>query len=226
MSCAGVEGLIAGWCWQGGGGDVCLFTDVSCRSGRVHSGWCWQGGGGGVCLFTDVLCDTGVEGLKLATRQYARRQLKWIRNRFLKRKSTCRCEIRTQCFRELFSYCVTSWCRITVSLHPSHALLISQSCCVMFWGTHTVNVSVMHVLSRRWCCVMQSGCIQLLSFQFPGQSCYFQFSGQSCYFRFSGQSSYFSFWGDTLNNYMLFSGHVEWLYFTVSGWSLSHWSCF
>jgi len=64
---------------------------------------------------------------------------------------------------------------------------------------------------------MQSGCIQLLSFQFSGQSCYFRFSGQSCYF---------SFLGDTLNNYMLFSGHVEWLYFTVSGWSLSHWSCF
>ena len=60
------------------------------------------------CVYLLMCCDTGVEGLKLATRQYAWRQLKWIRNRFLKRKSTCRCEIRTQCFRELFSYCVTS----------------------------------------------------------------------------------------------------------------------
>ena len=126
MSCAGVEGLIAGWCWQGGGGDVCLFTDV--------------------------LCDTGVEGLKLATRQYARRQLKWIRNRFLKRKSTCRCEIRTQCFRELFSYCVTSWCRITVSLHPSHAVLISQSCCVLFWCSQ--SCCVLFSWYSLSCCVM------------------------------------------------------------------------
>lgn len=30
--------------------------------------------------------DTGLELLKLATRQYAKRQVKWIRNRFLKRK--------------------------------------------------------------------------------------------------------------------------------------------
>lgn len=40
------------------------------------------------CVYL-LMCRAGVEGLKLATRQYARRQLKWIRNRFLKRKSMC-----------------------------------------------------------------------------------------------------------------------------------------
>ncbi|KAL8612123.1 hypothetical protein ACOMHN_014002 [Nucella lapillus] len=35
-----------------------------------------------------ALFEKGVEGLKLATRQYARRQLKWIKNRFLKRAGT------------------------------------------------------------------------------------------------------------------------------------------
>ena len=119
------------------------------------------------------------------------------------------------------SYSDTASHAVSCSDTASHAVSCSPdtachavSC---FGGTRTVNVSVMHVLSKRWCCVMQSGCIQLLSFQFSGQSCYFRFSGQSCCF---------SFLGDTLNNYMLFSGHVEWLYFTVSGWSLSHWSCF
>lgn len=53
-----------------------------CLSQTFHSTWC--GHHILILLFTSL---TGVESLKQATRRYARKQNKWVRNRFLKSKS-------------------------------------------------------------------------------------------------------------------------------------------
>ena len=54
---------------------MCLFTDVSCRCGRVNS-WLMltRGGGGDVCLFPDVSCRGGrVNSWLMLTRGWRRR---------------------------------------------------------------------------------------------------------------------------------------------------------
>ncbi|XP_034747861.1 tRNA dimethylallyltransferase isoform X2 [Etheostoma cragini] len=52
----------------------------------------------------DTLRDKGIEALKIATRRYARKQNKWVRNRFLKRE----CPQPTSCSMALFSVCLDS----------------------------------------------------------------------------------------------------------------------